>query len=417
MKKTFNIFQLIKQLKSAIYHYKCRQNYENKIKHIRQYPNEKKIKVLFLIRETSKWTYESLYRELEKSKEFEPMIAVSLLKDVIKGKDTTRNDLEISYEFFQTRGYNVVKAVKNNKYIDLKTFEPDIVFYDQPWLLPQIHSPFRVSNFALTAYCPYSFELLEYKKDYKNSFHYLLWCYFVDNELNLKRFETYSAKNVKNCQTLGYPKLDVYVKPENIKNNCWKNSEKTKIIYAPHHSFEQNGLRLATFTENGKFILDLAKKYSDKTTWIFKPHPRLTHALLKNKIMTRSEIDNYYKEWEKIGTVYTKGDYFDIFKTSDLMITDCGSFLCEYLLTGNPIIQLINKGHSKFNALGEKITSYNYKAYCCEDIKNILTEIINKKDYNKEKRQTLIKDIIDIKETSASKIYKYLLKEVSLERI
>lgn len=79
----------------------------------------------------------------------------------------------------------------------------------------------------------------------------------------------------------------------------WREPDKFKIIYAPHHSFT-DGMHFATFLENGKFILELAKKYKNKTTWLFKPHPKLEYALIKENLMTEDEVRQYYKEWEKL---------------------------------------------------------------------------------------------------------------------
>lgn len=58
-----------------------------------------KIRVLFLVRENSKWSYDSLYKLMKESKIFDPIIVVSLLTSVVEGLDTTRNNLEDNYLF------------------------------------------------------------------------------------------------------------------------------------------------------------------------------------------------------------------------------------------------------------------------------------------------------------------------------
>ncbi len=404
---------IVKKIKNGIVSFNCKHNYAKVLKRIKK---NSKIRVVFLIRENSKWTYESVYREMEKSDKFEPVVAVSLLPGVMKGKDKTRNDLESSYNFFKTSGYNVVKAVEYGKYVDLKNFKPDIVFYDQPGV-PQIHHPFHVSFFALTMYCDYGFELFYNPENYKSNFHALLYKFFVDNKKNIERYMQYNPKADKNCIAFGYSKLDVYLKEQWQENiNYWKEKDKFRIVYAPHHSLDEGSLKLATFRDNGNFILNLAKTNLDTTTWIFKPHPRLKYALLINKIMTEREIDAYYNEWDRIGKVYSHGNYFDIFKTSDLMITDCCSFLGEYLPSKKPIIQLVNPDHSEFNSLGKKITSQNYKAYSCEELsKYFQTLVFEKDDYLKENRLELIKSVIDFNKPSATKICEYLV-ETLLEK-
>lgn len=47
-------------------------------------------------------------------------------------------------------------------------------------------------------------------------------------------------------------------------------------------------------------MLDWAKCHPE-FKWVFKPHPRLKNALIKNNIMSEEEVERYYSEWEKIG--------------------------------------------------------------------------------------------------------------------
>jgi len=388
-----------------------KKRYKKIIKNLQNNITARKLKVIFLIRENQKWTYQSLYEEFEKSDKFEPLVLVSLLTLAAKGKDKTRNNLEENYEFFKSRNINVDYAYKNGKYVDLKEFKPDIVFYDQPWDLPEIHKPFNVSKFALTYYCSYSYELIDCPDDYTSDFHRFLCGFFVEHELNIKRYASYNKENIKNCVAVGYPKLDEYF--EDTKEcDIWKNKDKIKVIYAPHHSLDKKGLKLATFKENGLFILELAKSHPE-TEWVFKPHPRLKYALLKNKIMNENEINAYFKEWEKIATVYEKGDYFDIFKSSDLMISDCCSFLAEYLLTGKPLIRPINKRSVPLNDLGKEITKGCYFTSNNIQLEEIFEDIVvNKNDYKKEEREVLINKIVDLNKKSYKKIFDLITETV-----
>lgn len=379
--------------------------HENYKKVIERIKNKKdKIKVVFLIRENSKWTYQSLYEDFAKSDRFEPLVLVSLL--TLVKKDKTRNNLDENYEFFKARGMNVEYACKNGEYIDLKKFEPDIIFYDQPWELPEIHMPLAVSEFALTCYSSYSFEVVDCREDYLSDFHRFLYKFFVDSELNMNRYEGYHKGNSDNCVAIGYPKLDDYIKAS-ADCNIWKDKDKYKIIYAPHHSFGKSSLKLATFKQNGRFILELAKSHPE-TTWIFKPHPRLKYALLQNKIMTEEEVNSYINEWNKVGIVYEQGDYFDFFKTSDLMITDCCSFLGEYLPSKHPVIRLVNPKAVKINSIGELINDNYYLANNNDELEKYFNMlVIEGKDSKREGRINLINKLF-FDEPVAAKIYNYL---------
>lgn len=386
---------------------KCEKNYIKKLSDIRNRSN-RPIKVCFLIRENQKWSYQSLYEALEKSDEFEPIVLISLLWLSHIGKDKTRNNLEENYNFFKNKGIKVDYAYKDGKYINLKEFSPDIVFYDQPWDLPKIHTPVIVSEFALTCYVPYGVPILDFKQDYTKEFHKLLYKFFIANKFDLERFENYSKDNSKNCVYFGFSKLDEYFK--NNECNKWKDENKTKIIYAPHHSFDKKGLCIATFKENGNFILENAKKHPE-TTWIFKPHPRFKYSLLRNKIMTLQEIEDYYSKWQEIGSIYEKGDYFDIFKTSDLLITDCCSFLGEYIPANKPIIRLIGNQKVNFNKFGKMIINSCYEASNNSEIEKYFDILLkDKNDYKASLRKEIIKELVDVDKMVSIKIVDYIKK-------
>ena len=370
---------MLKNLINTIKYKYCTKNYKNILQKLRNEIKTRPLKVIFLVRENQKWTYKSLYEQFEKSEHFEPLVLVSILTLAHKGKDKTRNNLDENYKFFKSQGLNVDYAYKNGKYINLKEFNPDIVFYDQQWDLPTIHKPHRVSDFALTMYCPYFYGLLENDEGYFQDFHKLLFKYFVENEYLIKRYESIKKDNSKNCISFGYPKLDNFLENGSDKVNLWKDKSKIKVIYAPHHSFEKDGVSLASF------------KY----------------ALLRNNIMTEKEIENYYKEWENIGTVYEKGEYGFIFKDSDLMITDCCSFLMEYILTEKPLIRLVNNNSAGLNETGKQLMNGYYLANDNNELKKYFHDIIEQKDTKQSIRHELKNELCRFN-NSSKEIFNYI---------
>ncbi len=395
------------------------KNYVKVIKRIKnKMKNGEKINVIFLSNEVQKWGYDFLYKEFEKSKYFTPKILVIPRKRQANKKDKTGLPLEEQYEFYRKKNYNVEYAYKDGKFIDIKKFNPDIIFYVQLAELGEYDSPAELSQYALTAYAPYGYALTDFKGNYIPNFHGLLYRYFAEHDLNIKRFEKYKRGNSKNCVNVGYPKLDTYIeKNENIQvSKYWKEPEKYKVIYAPHHSIGVSievDYNLSTFLQNGKFILELAKKHPE-TTWIYKPHPLLEYKLLRDKIMTAEEMKNYYKEWEEIGNVFNTGGYINIFKTSDLMITDCESFLSEYLPTGKPLIHPCRKDSIAFNPLGKMLINGYYNTWNNEELEQTFNQlVVEKNDTKKENRLKLINEIMDYNYPASQKIYDCLLNEIS----
>ena len=271
----------------------------------------------------------------------------------------------------------------------------------------------NVSNFALCCYVPYSFDMFAHENNYFSSFHGLLWKYFLETNYHLRLFK--KTHKINNCVVTGYPKLDTYLENKKInKKMIWpvfKIKKIKRIIYAPHHSFTPTPLTLSTFNWNGNAILEMARN-SLNTIWVFKPHPNLKYNYIQTYPNKKKEIEKYFKQWRtlKNAKIYTQGDYFDLFKTSDALITDCGSFLAEYLFTKKPILHLRTKLQNRpFNKIGKKIIENYYQIYNLDELKNIFNRVIlDNDDYLKKKRLASIKELgIDYSMSSAKKITKH----------
>ena len=196
--------------------------------------------------------------------------------------------------------------------------------------------------------------------------------------------------------TKGYPKLDFYNNPVDKNYEIlWKDKdkvEKHRIIWAPHHSIDSRELNMSLFKEQYMVFLELARRHPEYS-FVVKPHPLLKHKCISEKFLTSEEYDNYMNEWNSLpnGNVYTEGNYFDIFKTSDVLLTDSSSFLAEYFYSGKPIIFYESKNRAGFNNFGMKIKKgfYNLKT---EDTEKALESLlIKKEDPLKKLRIQLIK--------------------------
>jgi CDP-glycerol glycerophosphotransferase (TagB/SpsB family) len=378
---------------------KIRERYENKLKELVEKFGNEKIKVGFLVSEPAKWQYQSIYEALDKSDEFEPVVLVTALRIVHRGRRSSYyyKTIEECFDFFKAKGLNVRYAynVGEKTYVHSKDLGVDILFYQQPWELDDSQHPLYCSRYALTCYVSYSIELLEAQIDYTQTFHHFLWRFYVDTEENLQRYESYRRGNAENCVVVGIPKLDEYVGNAcgESSRSYWRSTEKFKIIYAPHHSFESDGLRLGTFQKNGRFILEYARRHPE-TTWLFKPHPRFKEALFQNRIMSEQEIDDYYEAWNEIGSIYTLGDYFDIFRTSDMMITDSCSFLAEYLPTLHPIVRLIDEHSVPLNNFGRKICAGYYEVSDNEELEKVCDSIQQHKDEKRALRSEISENLV-----------------------
>lgn len=362
-----------------------------------------RVRVLFLISETSKWNVQSVYDALCNSGRFEPFVVV--VPPCFLGGDAHHfeDNTDMLYDFFKRKNIPVFKGYdsQTNSYIRLKTFQPDIIFYEQPWLIYKFNRPHYTASYALTCYVPYGLTIANFHdRHYQLSFQACTWKIFTENSIHHYYYRKYSLFKGENTVLTGHPKLDVYLQNKKIDGTkIWKvsktdNHSTKRIIYAPHHSFEpientaKTFLRYATFQWNGMFMLEYAKKHLD-VEWIIKPHPWFKFKAIKFNIMTEEEVEQYFKEWNELpnANVFTDGDYFDMFSTSDAMITDCGSFLAEYLYTKKPILHLISEHSIGYNKVGRMMIKDYYKASNTDEINDFIEEVVLKEnDYLYDER-------------------------------
>ena len=393
------------------YRKKVSVNYARKLTELQKEFGKRKIKVGFLVNEPAKWQYQSLYEEMEKSDYFEPVVLVTQLLMQHKRKKNFYKNIEECYQFFSSKNIKARYAydIQKKIYLSPDKFDVDILFYPQPYEIAKVQHPAVVSKFMLTCYVPYGMHLVDYSNSYTDWFHLWLWLMFMENNYQVESSSKIIKQKINNYSIVGYPKLDAY---HDTECSCVKKHNKPVIIYAPHHSFEKEGLSCATFQYNGKDILSLAKKYRNKINWVFKPHPRFKTAVISNGIMSEQEINEYYEAWEKLGMIHDTGNYIDLFKSSEGMITDCVSFLGEYLPSGNPLFHLLGK-HQPFNSFAESFINAYYKIFTIQDLEaSLLKVIIEQKDDLRQSRLSKIPIVFDDKEKAAEKIMAELIQKL-----
>lgn len=366
---------------------------------------KEEIKIIFYVTDCAKWSSDSLFKELKKKTCVK--VNIALLKvSPIEAHEKNLN-------FFKEIDESLIELYDSEgNVLELLSFEPDLIFYEQPWCLDEINKIESVSKSCLTANIPYGFMLIDSDiAHYYQPFHFCLWRYFAENEAQKKLFKEKNKFLANRIVNLGYPKLDAYFEKTQRK------SKKKTVIYAPHCSVSGCNINYSTFDKNCDYFLEKARK-TPEINWIYKPHPMLRKCLNQTGFMKNEEYDSYVKEWAKLDNVKinSEGNYFEAFKSSDLLITDSVSFLAEYLPTGNPIIHLKNDSDCGFNKIAKNIIKNYYKAYNIEEIENFFTELVFKdNDFYREKRMQALSLVMDNKVPAGENIANYLVKTFELE--
>ena len=392
----------------------CKRRYARALRRIQLKSADEKIRVLFIVCEIAKFKCQKLVEEMEKSGIFEPYIALSAWNEqALLSDNQLEGDFKKAEALFKNLGDRCVRTVTTNPRIcsDLSEFRPDIVFYSEPWAPCGRQDSESVSRFALTCFVPYyvpnygDFVVESQQPLHKFLYRYFTLPFWARYFKRKSRWWDHASEFIPS----GHPALDFFSRQKD------RVPKKNYVVFAPHHSIPHPKSTmpwfLSTFDWTGRPILEYAKKHPEQH-WVFKPHPVLRKEVVTAGMMTKEEVDAYYAEWEKVGTVCYDSDYQELFLESRVIITDSGSFMTEAGATGRPVVRLISPAN-KLTPLppSKKIYDTYYEVRTLDDMYRIFKTVIE--DGLDPKREERHKAIVasGIWNTDASKyIVEYLRK-------
>ena len=359
---------------------------------------EGKINCVFFALYDSVWKYDGVYKLLSNDSRFN--VTVLICPIVNYGKKHMEDEMERCFKTMSQKGYHTIRAYnkQNNSYIDVKKeLQPDIIFYTNPYK-GLIDDRYYIDKFLdiLTVYVPYHFSNNNDFQMFNNlPFHNLVWRIYIETEDHKNIYINHEFLKGVNTVTTGYPGIESLIFKESNKIfNYWKNKNKVKIIWAPHHTIHPVGnVNFSCFIKYAVFMLQMAKKYSKDIDIAFKPHP-----LLKNKLIEEwgeDQTKEYYHQWETMpNTILQEGEYINLFLTSDAMIHDSGSFLIEYLYTKKPVMRTMNDVDPKtmYNDFALHALDFYYKGYNENDIEQFIKNVIAGVDPLKDKREKFVRE-------------------------
>ncbi|MCC5968290.1 MAG: hypothetical protein JJU24_19440 [Natronohydrobacter sp.] len=327
------------------------------------------LRVGFVVSVASKWALQSVLSELQAREDvtcgFYPTLSdLSLRYD----RQARRADYATQRAFFAARApvWADLYDPETDRMQPLSNIDCDIVFIQQPWGMQDL--PRRLAGRVRAAYVHYGLSVISNDRMHYGlpDFHPFLWRYFVPTPLHAQAVQTIGRVRPQAVRVVGHPKLDAYRAPPPARAAValWARPhqpERKRIIYAPHHALGPNSLRLGTFAWSGPAMLALAERSPD-VDFLLRPHPNLGHALARSGIMSAAQWQAYLEAWRSGGNTSLSLDeaYFDLFRSSDALITDSGSFLAEYLPTGQSLIRLTRPDSAPLNSFGMALSA----AFC-----------------------------------------------------
>lgn len=368
-------------------------------RNVERMKGKERLKCVFFVLNDTVWKYDYVFRRMMESERFDPVVLVC--PHAGYGFDYMKEMMERTEDFFtRVKQYPVVTSYdfRTGQYVDVRErLQPDIIFFCVPYAY-NVDKRYYITRYpdVLTVYVPYTFNnSTDYKAFYDELLHNLVWRYYAETEEHRNYSVRYARNRGVNVVVTGYPGIEMYLdKGYKTSTDAWKlqDSSLKKIIWAPHWSVEKVGTVIfSCFLQYCDFMLEMARKYSDRVQFILKPHPLLRVKL--NGIWGKERTDAYFDEWSRLpNAAYTEGNYVDIFKTSDAMIHDSGSFIAEYLYLNKPVMRTMNgyPVEQMYNSFTVRCIDRHYKAFSEKDIENFILMVIEGRDPMLEERTDFI---------------------------
>lgn len=414
-----------KRIGEIRFNIKLKQVQANHKKALECIRKKKKIKVAFFLIHDSIWKYEGVYKLMEQDKRFEPIVVVCPY--ITYGKEAMLREMHQAYENFKNKGYSVIKTLDENTgvWLDVKKeIKPDIIFFTNPHRLTR--DEYYITNYLdlLTCYVPYAFVVIHlYQSHFNQLFHNYLWKAYYETSMHLEFAKIHANNLGKNVLITGYPSIDKLVDKNYTPKNPWKVKNQTvkNIIWAPHHTIDDNKSELSysNFMRYHQLMFDLADKYKNSIQIAFKPHPLLKEKLYLEKDWGKDRTDAYYEYWDNlINGQLELSDYDDLFLTSDAMIHDSASFMVEYLYTKKPVAFTLRDENiaDRFNSFGKIVFDYMYHISDENEMVNFIDVVVlQDKDEKKHERLRYVKNTLmpPNGKTASMNIFEDIVKEIS----
>jgi hypothetical protein len=165
----------------------------------------------------------------------------------------------------------------------------------------------------------------------------------------------------------GSPKLDAAVtraaslSRATVRWPIASSPSRLRVVWAPHHSYNQNWLNFGNFADSYQQLLRYASAHPE-IDFVLRPHPFLFSTMTGRGVIEPTVFDAWRAEWDALENtaIDSDGDFVELFVACDLLLTDGISFLAEYpLATDRPAIFLERLDHWPFTKLGSRAQAAN----------------------------------------------------------
>lgn len=130
----------------------------------------------------------------------------------------------------------------------------------------------------------------------------------------------------------------------------------------------------------------------------------------------KAKTRNYLRKWsDRDNCQIIYGDYVDLFKHSDALVHDSGSFTLEYLCLNKPVAYTYNTSAymSRFNNIGKQAIDLHYKIGNNFEFEEYIINVIQGNDNLENKRRDFNANTLKADGNAGARIVKHLEKIIS----
>lgn len=366
--------------------------------------------VVFIVSSLSMWQLQGLYDLLATNKHYNVHVIYVPFRTFSEQSDA--EEWEKCKNYFLSMDIDIVNYgnISNGENCFVNLYSPDVIFYPQfyPGLYPAC---IDIQSFYDRLICivPYGYYTIEPKYGHDCEGNHFAWRQYLSCPSQVRYYQSAFPECGDNAYSIGFPRADCY--RTSVEKDPWKGQSdsvnggkrKKRIIWAPHFTIQSSDsfLHRSSFLLVAEIMNEMAEKYKDDVQFVFKPHPRLLTELYKCSEWGKSRADCYYKLWEERTNTQTEtGEFVDLFKTSDAMIHDCGSFTAEYLFLNKPVLFLTEdperlKEQEHMTELGRKAIDAHYTGCSFGKIDEFIRMVVDSSEDRKvEDRKAFLDDFL-----------------------
>lgn len=332
------------------------------------------LRVLFLLQRPEAWVnLSSLWRVMQDDENFSPVIWV--LPYNFENKVVSSKKVPLMREMLQREA---VPFHEWDEACSLLNDHFDVAVFNHPYDRERPEALWfdRVSAVVpVTLYVPYGPVMAGGRKNLRLQFsqptQIRATAVLARSQYEKNLYRKHCPSGAGHVHVLGQPRFDHLLEAlSKPLSGALKNAvgDRLVVLWNSHFSFGKSysqSSNFSTFDMVGPELFELVISRRESVCLLWRPHPGLFPAIVREGLLSEGELSALRSELADVGVVLDEtADHAAAFAVSHAMLSDVGSFLLEYLVTGKPILALINPEGEPFNDESLQLV----KHYACASV-------------------------------------------------